>query len=414
MSQRRLRSEELIRAAGSDGNGPSSRDELMLGTHTVAYMSGEFGRVNALRSTSALGMPAIEVLAGLTSQTPTGVVLVEHDDDGLAFCLERGRVVGAFGTGDDGLLETWCESAQTQGIQGKPGKSAWIGLVAAFIERCVLERLELATRVGSNLTVIRGEVEWADSRLELSDSPSLSNLLMEHAREEDESTKFEKRLHPLERYVFPSLHPDDAATSGVREIIDFEAECSFAGMAEDLDVDVNKKHDMRVVWNLCDGRATISELSTRCLLGRARTLEALDHLRKKGCIDLSPAPPPPAAPAPKKPSSRPPVDFDRLHSQYRDNSILQELIESFIGNMPGWLAELDGAASRGDRAEYARLAGHIIGASGAVAAMPLLEVASEAQNAAFRTDADLLEQLEKIETAYADAFRELLSVHAGR
>ena len=238
-------------------------------------------------------------------------------------------------------------------------------------------------------------MEWADARLELSDATSLSNFLMEHAREVDESAKLEKRLLPLSRYVVPALHPDAATSQGLGEIVD----------------------DLRVVWGLCDGRSTIDELSASCLLGRARTLEALDRLRRKGCVDLCPAPLASTAPTrapqpPLRPTSRPPVDFERLHSQYRDTSILRALIESFIGNMPGWLAELDGAASRADRAEYARLAGHIVGASGAVAAVNLLELASEAQTAAFEPDADLFGPLERVENAYAATFRELLSIHA--
>lgn len=388
-------------------------DELILGNHTVARMSADFGRVNSLRSRSALGMPAIEVLAGLTSQNPTGVVLIEHHDDGLAFALEQGRVVGAFGTGDTGLMESWCSRAQAQGIQAKATGSVWVGLMQAFVERCVLSRLELATRVGSNLTVVRGEVEWTDARLDANDAQPLSHLLMEHARELDDQAKFERRLRPLDRYIFPATDPDkvDKGPQAAAEST-MDSECSFAGLVESFTDDTMPRRDMRAVWSMCDGKSTLAELSTRCLLGPARTLAALYHLRRGGCIELSPAPPPPVVRPPASTRTQPdPVDAERLRSQYKNPAVLQGLIESFIGNMPGWLADLDRAASGGLHSEYARVCGQVIGASGAVAATPLLELATEAQTAAFRGADDLPGRTEAIEGAYAAAFRALLSLH---
>lgn len=412
-TQRRLRSEELLHGADVEGTRASSHDELLLGVLTVARVSSERGRVNALRSTSSAGMTAIEILSGLASQDLSGVVLIEHGDDGLAFCLEHSRVVGAEGTGKYGLLDTWCDTAPEQGVAAG---TTWVELVQAFIERCVLDRLVLATRMGSNLTVVRGDVEWTGAKLDAADARVLSSLMVEHVRETDDASKYADQLHPLHRFAIPISAPGELLAQAAHGAVEIDSECSFAGLAQELDVARETKHDdMCVVWNLCTGDATLEELADRCLLGRPRTLAALHHLHEDGRIELGSVPPPPAPRQHHRPDPvrRATVDVEQLQAQFSNRALLREMIESFMGNMPGWIAELEGAAARCDRAEYSRLCGHIIGASGAVAARPLLQVAMAAQNEALEGGADLIEPLRMIEAAYATAFRELLSVHAG-
>ncbi len=383
------------------------RETITLTDQPVATISGDSTRVHNLRATSAEGMPAIEVLGGLASRDPSGVVLVGHGNDGLAFALEKGRVVAAFGTGARGSLSAWSEVARAQGIQdwGGRGHGAGVAIVRMFIERCVLDRLSLATKIGSVLSVLRGDVSWVGSTLDAAHAPCLHHILMDHARESDDSAMLERRLGPLDQLAVPLSAPEESTQRGHLHAVPDDDESSFADLDDDDDDDASLEV-LRAVWKLCDGCTSLETLSDRGMFGRARTLRALDELRKRSFVEFIPAPP--------RPREAPAIDRADLESRYPDPVERNAAVESFMGEVPSWLAELDVAAASTDPEQSLEACASILEAADAVAAGPLLEAVSAVMRAIHVGFDDQLEHcIESLQEAYSDAFRALLVVHTG-
>lgn len=388
------------------------RENITLANQAVATTSGDPNRVHKIRATSAEGMPAIEVLGGLASRDPTGVVVIGHGHDGLAFALENGRVVAAFGTGHRGSLRDWAKAARAQDMQqwSAPRNGAGVEIVRMFVERCVLERLSLAIKVGSVLSVLRGDVEWLGSTLDASYAPSLHHLLMDHARESDDTALLEQRLAPLERLVVPITVPQERthSTPPLRAVSNGD-ECSFEelnGAPEDAPLEV-----LRAVWSLCDGSSSLDALANQGMFGRARTLRALCELRTHRCIELIPALEETrvidkvAAPVPA-------IDVADLETRYPREEERNAAVESFIGEVPSWLADLDAAADSNDRDACLQVCASILGAADAVAAGPLLEAVGTLMRAV-HVDDQFERHIDALQTAYAEAFRAVLTVHTG-
>ena len=105
-TRRRLSTSELF----AIGTGPSANTdpgELIVGDLPVALVASEGARINPMRTTSAQGMPVVEMLAAMAATDPTGVLALESADGqrGFAFEVVGGRVTGAQGTGEYGQLE---------------------------------------------------------------------------------------------------------------------------------------------------------------------------------------------------------------------------------------------------------------------------------------------------------------------
>lgn len=378
---------------------------LYIEGRAAAQISQGFGRVNALHSTSALGMPAIDLLAGLASQDPSGIVLIQSPNAQLAFALEHGRVVGALGTGATGSVETWCPTATALGVfDAQEGKN-WISLVHAFIVRCVLDRLDIASTVGARFAVYRGDVHWLDDRLAAQDAPTISHLLLEHAREADDAAQAQKRLEPIQRIVVPEQPPSTKRESiAPAPCEDLDAECSFAGLLSEepdgTEAKVPSDTDEARIYRLCDGTQSIEELIQSSLLGRARTLAALTQLVRSGNVRLLEPKAPPEA-----------VNTQALRTMWPDPVQRLAQIENFMGQMPDWLAVLEDNAVRNDRKGYAQVAQAIADASYAVSATRLETIAKKAKAYALTHQGPLTDTLSDIEAQYAQVFRELLALH---
>lgn len=391
------------------------REDITLANHAIATVSENRERVNVIRATSAEGMPAIEVLGGLASRDPTGVVLIGHGEDGLAFALQSGRVVAAFGTGVRGSMSDWAKAARVQDMQrwSTPRRGAGVELVRMFIERCVLERLSLATEVGSVLSVLRGDVEWLGSTLETSDAPSLHHLLMDHARETDDCALLERRLAPLDRLVVPITVPEAPPPARPHlRVAEEEAECSFADLndaPQDAPVEV-----LRAVWSLCDGTSSLEDVANGSMFGRASTLRALCELRTTSCVELIPAPDEAPATVEVPAAAAPPIDRAELASRYPSEQERNSAVETFIGEAPSWLVELDAAAASNDSGICLEVCTALLGAADAVAAGPLIEVVATVMRAVHAgTNDQLARHIETLHSAYAEAFRALLETHTG-
>ncbi len=389
------------------------RETITLANQPIATVSGDRTRVHNLRATSAEGMPAIEVLGGLASRDPSGVVLVGHGHDGLAFALEKGRVVAAFGTGERGSLNAWSQVARTQDVQSWSDRrdGAGVALVRSFIERCVLERLWLATEVGSVLSVLRGDVTWVGSTLDAEHAPYLHHLLMDHARESDDTAMLERRLAPLDRLVVPLTAPEQSTQRGHLHAVPSEDECSFAELDDD-DEEAAPFEVLRAVWKLCSAHASLDTLANRGMFGRARTLRALDELCKRGCVELAPAPPQPVRL--REPPAPEPIDRREFESRYPEPAERNAAVESFMGDVPSWLADLDAAAASRNRDGCRQACASILEAADAVAASALLEAVSNVMRATHvGSDDEMARHIELLQEAYSDAFRALLAVHTG-
>ncbi len=391
------------------------RENITLADLAVATVSGDRNRVNNIRATSAEGMPAIEVLGGLASRDPTGVVLIGHGAEGLAFALESGRVVAAFGTGARGSMTEWAKTARAQDMQRwrSPRRGAGVEIVRMFIQRCVLERLVLATKVGSVLSVLRGDVEWIGSTLDASHAPSLHHLLMDHAREADDSALLERRLAPLNRLVVPITVPEAPThPSPHLRAVEDEAECSFASLEdapEPTSVEV-----LRAVWSLCDGNLSLDALANRSMFGRARTLRALCELRTHSCVELIPAPDNVSIVGETSTPALPPIDEAELKARYPNEQDRNAAVESFIGGAPSWLAELDEAAKSKDDDMCLQVCTALLEAADAVAAGPLLETVGTMMRAVHTgMDESFERHIETLHQRYAEAFRALLETHTG-
>lgn len=417
--------------ATSETSNPASQGQtLELGAHIVAQVSHDPRLVNALVSTSAEAMPAIELLEGLSLQNPSGVVVVEHGEEGLAFALDMGRIVGALGTGALGLIENWCESAQAQGLQTDPNQSTWMAMAAEFVQRCVLDRLEIATRVGSQVTVYRGEVEWVESRIETEAALPLSHYFMELAREVDERSILLKRLAPLNRRAYPTREPTPPAKAQVEmKRAKKITETSFAGILEEAPEELNHELEQEhantlLVWSLCNKKRSITEICQLCVLGSTKTLHALLKLYQDHNIILTTPLDPKlnhsassestSSSGSKSSSGTLPPSSGITPTKPLTSPLSQELIENFIGDMPQWLAQLDESAWQNQRRSYAQICANIVKSAQTLGLQELSELATQAHTLAQSGRGELSDPVYALEAAYATAFRALMTKLASR
>ena len=388
------------------------REFVILGGRPVATVSGDRARVHETQSVSARGFSSMTLLTSLASSDLSCVVVVRHEDSGLALAVERGRVVGAFGTGARGSMQAWSKAARTQELQRCRTDNAGVGvgLVKMFIERCTLEHIALVDEPGARLSVLRGDVTWVGSKLEVEHAPGLQFLLMELAREHDDCNNLQPRLEPLSRYAFPASSPPDS--SGPRHLQAVpEAEDDFGGLVDDADGQ-DEDQVLRQIWKLCDGRTTLEGLLAQSLHGRARTLRALDTLHKQGCIELCPRPAVQTRDValPKRGL----VDLGRLAILYPDPAARDEAIERFFGDVPVWIADLEAVAELREREGCLSACAWLIDRADAVAAAPFLEEVMNATRLAHAEKWDELEAAtEKVSEAFSATFLALLEIRGG-
>lgn len=388
---------------------PAQREFIVLGGRPVVSMSSNRKEVHETQSVSAAEFSSIELLATVATCSPECVVVLRHKEEGLALALRRGKVVGAFGTGARGSMQTWSKAARTQELQRCREDSAGlgVGLVKMFVERCTLEHLPLIHEVGARLSILRGDAKWIGSTLEEEHAPSLQFLLMELAREVDDCTKLQPKLEPLTRYVVPASSPEERAGERHLRAVP-EDELDFGDLDEE---DESERQVLREVWQLCNGRTTMESLLEQSLHGRARTLRALDELQREGCIELYPRPVVQSNDAPK---SRPgPVGLSRLAVLYPDASAREAAIERFIGDVPLWLAELEASVEARTLDACLDACGPLMDSAYAVAASAFVEelaAVTRMLHAGHWTQVELA--MEPLAGMFGEAFRVLVDFRA--
>ena len=268
----------------------SGRRVITLGGRALASVSADRSRVNVVRATSADGLPAIDVLAGLAARDPTGLIFIGHGARGLAFSLDHGHITSAFGTEPRGSMSSWSSAASPRDMKVwvTDARHASLELLGAFIQRCVLDRLSLATETGSILTVVRGDVCWLGASLDRARAPRLQHVLMEHARETDEVTRLQARMGQSAWIASRGTPPDGPASArpALRAVPNDET--SFGDLAALGDLEFSSPLALlSAVWRMCDGAATVDELASQSVFGRSPTMRALWELKTRGNVEFS-------------------------------------------------------------------------------------------------------------------------------
>lgn len=267
----------------------AGRRVITLGGRALASVSADRSRVNVVRATSADGLPAIDVLAGLAARDPSGLIFIGNGTNGLAFTLEHGHITSAYGTKPHGSMSSWSSSASPgeMKVWVKDRRHASLELQRAFIQRCVLDRLSLATQTGSILTVVRGDVRWLGASLGRERSPRLQRVLMEHARETDELARIQARMGPATWIPSRGTPPDGPASRPPPLRAVPNDETSFGDLAPPSDVDSSSLALLSAVWRMCDGRSSVRELASQSVFGRSPTMRALWELKSRGNVEFT-------------------------------------------------------------------------------------------------------------------------------
>ncbi len=388
----------------------AGREFVILGGRPIATKNRDRAQVHETQSISATGFSSMEVLGSVAAPDLNCVVIVRHEDDGLAFAVKQGRVVGAFGTGSRGSMQTWSKAARTQELRRCREDQAGLGIamVKMFIERCVLEHLPLIDEVGARLSIMRGDAKWVGSTLEGEHAPNLQHLLMELAREADDCSRFQPKLEPLSQYAFPAASPPEPSKGSHLQAVNDESDFG------DLDDGAASEEEivLRQVWRLCDGRTTLERLLEESLHGRAATLRALTSLQRRGCIELCPRPAVETTEAPKPAPG--PVDLARLSILFPDLGKRDAAVERFIGDVPVWIADLEAAVEERDQDACVDACTALMDSAYAVAAGPFAhEVMGAMRMAHAENWAPLDAAMEGVSQAFAEAFRVLLDLRTG-
>ncbi len=259
---------------------------LTVGGVPIANVGTDPARVNPLTATSAEGMPALEILAALASQDPTGVLVIEPASgrDGFGFELQRGRVTAALGPGPLGKLERWCGEVHQRFPERfgnvPPDASGsfdplWLNIARSFIREHALEFLDASVAPGTRLTLLRGDVEWLGTSIPIDRAPGLQHLLLEQARRQDETPKLLKQLGDLSQLVVPMNEPGEQPPCAGADATDDEW-----AFDEPDPATLEAWRDARAIWALCDGQHSPEEVVQHGMLGRFRTLSALAMLAR--------------------------------------------------------------------------------------------------------------------------------------
>lgn len=262
-----------------------TRRILQLRGLPVATVGPDPASVTPMCAVSARDMPVVDTLAAVAAQDPTGVLLIETKDVAFAFEVKHGRIIGARGTGPHGQLEAWVAEVHRRHPERFPTTSstnaetpAWLEVARSFVEEHVLDQLALCREPGARLTLARGDIEWVGTRIPEQVGPTLRHLLLEHARRYDEEPRIMAALGSLDRVAVPMREPGKRPSAAPRKANASEEDWDFF---DDPDPAALAEWDDAVrIWSLCDGQSTLAEIIEVALLGRFRSLLALQTLVK--------------------------------------------------------------------------------------------------------------------------------------
>ncbi len=432
-ARRRLSTGELFAIGGSETSFTitESKHELVVAGLTVALVSSEFSKLSPMRSTSAIGMPVVETLAGVASQQPSGLLALESSDGswGAAFDISSGRIAAAQSVGELGQLEQWGAAVHHR-LANRFGRSAgtplWVELAHEFVWITALESLGRAAAVGTQMTFIRGEVDWIGSRLPPARAVKLSHVLLEHARQVDDLPSLERRVGPETTLVIPLRRPTEPLVLPRKA----QSGDDWAALGNDSEEELAGWRDACAIWEICDRESTVADIVDRSMLGRFRAMRALAILMNGGFVEGGPtraigsrtSAARGAAPVeyPGQAAKPAAVDFSGTHLDERVLAALaahpelaQQTIEEFIGAFPNWLVELDAALTDDKQEDVRRVCQLIRTAADAVGGSMMVSYA------------DLMLRLVKdghrniaraligdLEAEYGELFRALMAFHS--
>lgn len=281
--------EQIIACSAASLSGGSGR-LLCLHDEPVAVLSDPdtIGAVT-MRVGASTDLPSL--LGMLTSMRPSGVLLVSSHDETHALAVElvEGRVVGAVGPEHLQSMGAWVVELHRRHreARGGPESSDDAGIVRAlrpgraFLREAILEALACCDEQGATVLLLEGEVQWLHERLETQDTQDFSFLLMELARRADETLGVMNGLGTGDTMVTPVSRPPAERRSAP------QLGPSTQDFVDDPDAEASAEWlDARYVFAFCDGIRTIDGIVAHTLLGRFRTLSALDALVQHGHVQL--------------------------------------------------------------------------------------------------------------------------------
>ncbi len=255
----------------------------------VATVGPDPACITPVCAVSSRELPVVEILAALAAQDPSGVLVIESADRAFAFALDRGSIVSARGNGPLDRLEPFVAEVHRRhperfgvGDLG-PDAPAWMSVARTFVEERVLDQLQLCREPGARMTLVRGDVEWAGTRLAPGTGPTLRHALLEHARRWDEQPRIIKALGPLDRVAVPLREPGPSpAPKPPAPRGGDEAEDGWDFFDDPDPAAVAEWEDAVRVWSVCDGESTLQEIIDTLMIGDFRAMTALYTLAREG------------------------------------------------------------------------------------------------------------------------------------
>jgi len=255
---------------GTDVSLGGPRDGLLCvqGEPVAAVPDPDAVSVIAARVGTAAPLP--ELVGILSAGRPQGIMVLSNADEShsLALALRDGRVVSVAGPEPLQSLGPWLvELHRRYGhvSRGVPSEDA-SEIVRAldpprtFIIESVLEAFDRCDVGDARMLLVLGDAMWLHEEIDPDVAPDLAFLLVEHARRIDEMAGVSRALGGTRRTVTPIRRPPDRRH------------------AQDPWVDA------RYVFGFCDGLNSIETLVERTMIGRYRTLSALQRLQEHGHV----------------------------------------------------------------------------------------------------------------------------------
>ena len=248
--------------------------------------------VSVLAAQVGSAAPLPELIGILTAARPDGIMVLGNCDESyaLALAMKQGRIVSAAGPEPLQSMGPWLVEMHKRhavALRGSatPADAQMIRTLdpaRGFVVESALEALDRCDEPGARILLILGEARWLHEELEAPTSPDLPFVLMEYARRTDEMPTIEEAIGGARQLVTPLRRPAERPESRPKATRgadwDFFEDPDDAAESEWLDA--------RYVFPFCDGLTDVETLVDHTLLGRFRTLSAIQVLAERGHVAL--------------------------------------------------------------------------------------------------------------------------------
>lgn len=248
--------------------------------------------VSVLAAQVGSAAPLPELLGILTAARPDGIMVLGNRDESyaLALALKQGRIVSAAGPEPLQSMGPWLVEMHKRyavALRGAAtpadtGMLRTLDPARGFVVEAALEALTRCDEPGARILLILGQALWLHEELPAPTSPDLPFVLMEYARRTDETPKVEEAIGGTRQVVTPVRRPSERPESRPKAARgsdwDFFDDPDDAAQSEWLDA--------RYVFPFCDGLTDVETLVDQTLLGRFRTMSAIQVLAERGHVAL--------------------------------------------------------------------------------------------------------------------------------